>query len=229
MTEAWDQPLIYDRPVKCGNMLCVQTADPTLKDLQLAMWRNILIFAIFVVSIISLFTTGGVAYGLAMNAPMLEKTSMATLGMRNDTKGLIDSGTKKFNDLMAEYPPNQMNIWLARADSTTQSVDTILASVAATTKGKAVDVGGIAATAIKGVMAEFVTEETKQKLNQKLTQLVDALDPQEIANAVKNFNKLMNTVEEKQVIDHADALLKDVDKSVRDFQSGRKITLEAKM
>lgn len=231
MAHLWDErPLIehHDNVKCCGGMFPASMV-PEIRNIQLAVWRNLMIFSLLVLSIVSLATNGGIAYGLMKNAPLMERTSNATLGMRADTKGMIDNGKKKFNELMSEYPPNQMNIWLARGDSMTHSIDTILASIAATVKGRAIDVGNIASNAVKGVMTEFVTQETKRKFDSKMSQFLDALDPAELAGAVKNFNRLMERAEKNHVVDHVDTLLQDVDKSVRDLQKGRKITFEARM
>jgi len=231
-----DQAVLLEDPsgkYRKGNGCCTAPRDPTVHGLVQGWWQNFLLAAILGVTIALLATSGGTAVGLMMSGPMMEKTSNATLGMRRDTQKMV-KGVQAwwFGKMLAPYPENQDQIWLKRADSITHSVEVIMGSVARSTVTKGFDINSLATTGIKSLVAEFIEEETKQEINRKIKEVVRIIEPAELAAAIKNFNKLSQTAlhaAETGVVENANQLIHDVDESVKAFQNGKKITLEAKM
>lgn len=207
--------------------------DPVIKGQRLDWWRNFFILGIFTVCIVIAATGGGMAYGLAKSAPGLERTTNATLGMRHDTQELIASVKRwMFEKLLIGYPENQDKIWLARGDSISTSTEHILRVVSGSMQNQELDTYKFVSVGVKTLISEFIGPETKRLIEAKIHQVSESIDPNEIGMAIKNFNKLCVTIENAQkkgIVDHANKLIMDVDETVKNFQNGRKITLEAKL
>lgn len=233
MNDSFD-PLIEEGKHRSDYIWCGhKSSNPNIRNLQLGWWRNFFIFGIFVTTVVLAATSGGVAYGLVTSAPMMEKTSNATLGMRHDTQKLVkDAKSWWAETMMTGYPKNQDQLWLARFDSISASVQQILGAVSGSIDTKGLNIEGLIGTGIKSLVSEFITSETKVQIDLKIRQVLDKLEPGDITKAIDNFNKLsiiVENAEKKGVVTNVNKLIQDVDKTVMDFQKGRKITLEAKM
>ena len=134
--------------VCCGR----KSSNPQIRNLQLAWWRNMGILGVFIVAIIIAATQGATSWGLAKSGPIMEKTGNATIGMRRDTQRIIKGATKWWLETMVkDYPANQNQLWLARFDSISTSVEQILGVVSVSAKANALNIEGVVGAGIKSL------------------------------------------------------------------------------
>lgn len=208
------------------------SSDPVIKNVQQGWWRNFLLLGLLITVIVGVSINGGLAYGLSKSGPMMEATSAATLGMRHDTKQLIGGITAQLNKILEGYPDNQFEIWTARGDSLFKSVEKIVGKLSGAIGTSEISFPDIANTVVKAVSSELLSPGTKVKLNAKISQFLDKMDINEFNAVISNFNKVAAIVEKASqdgVVSNANQLIRDVDKTVTDFVSGRSVTIQAKM
>lgn len=153
-------------------------------------------------------------WGMKENAPMMIKTSDATVDMHARTSRMQDGVTNWLTGLRADWPADQDKIWLSRADKLTKDSAELVRKANLAILVDDLKTETLIPLIMKSAMSELVEPETVQLLNKKAREALMFMQPHEIAESFKSFNKAVAfavDIQKKGVIDRAMEMIEDGD------------------
>ena len=183
-----------------GGCCQVRYKDPVHAQWALSWWGNA-----FLLAIVGLLIWNGVAlsamgYGMISTQPQLERTTEYTHSMKVSTEGAINGATQFFQERLAKFPDNQVDVWAGQLSESVKSTAQILAKVEEVTRSAGTDVNGMVHAAVVALVREMVPDENKPKVSamvddiaavtKKLRESIDMLSHEEIAHGFRSVSQL---------------------------------------
>lgn len=175
--------------------------DPIVATWKLSWWSNLFQLAAVGLLIGLVITTGAMGYGLVSTAPQLERTTGYTHDMKISTEGAINGATEFYQKRMAEFPPNQVDVWMKQFSNSMENIDHILASIKAQITHALDDMERMIKVAVTAAVQALVPDASKAKVVSivdntdaiiaKYRAAADLLTPEEIAEALRSGAKFL--------------------------------------
>lgn len=139
-------------------------------------------------------------WGMIQTQPQLARTTEYTHSMKVTTEGAINGATKFFKTRMAEYPENQMDVWVKQLSESLGSITVITKSIETSIDAALSDINGLVHTSVVAIVKELVPAENKAKISamfndiaaitQKMRNATDKLTADELAQGFRSISQL---------------------------------------
>lgn len=190
----------------CGPPSKSHDASTTLWRLR--WWNNVYLIVIAGLLVWVGVATSAMGYGLISTQPQLERTTSYTHSMKVSTEGAINGTTHFIQQRLAEFPANQVDVWLRQLSDSLASVTRIAGSIDRSVHETTSETGinNIVHVAVSSLVGELVPANKKASVAvivddfsavaKKMRLAMDMLTADEIAQGFRAVSQLSQDTDE---------------------------------